>query len=249
MYDGIKFAYSGYSNAPLSFHPMNGILSKDKTISLWVANSSPELRYTVDGTEPNRTSKKVDPGFTITGPAQLVLKSFSNSGKYDRTAKGNFELGEALPSVPEPEKMNSGGLKYSYYEGSWEKLPDFKNLKPVKAGVADSAFSISQLPGKTNFACLFDGYFEIVKDGYYVFALVSNDGSKLFLGDKLIIDNDGARSTESVKSFILPLEKGFYPVRIEYFQKDEGSVLQLIYLDEETKNPAGFPFKYQYHED
>jgi len=52
-----------------------------------------------------------------------------------------------------------------------------------------------------------------------------------------------------VKSFILPLEKGFYPVRIEYFQKDEGSVLQLIYMGEETKNPARFPFKYQYYED
>jgi predicted alpha/beta superfamily hydrolase len=250
MYDGIKFSYSGYSNAPLSFHPMNGILSKDKPISVWVDNSSPELRYTVDGTEPDRTSKKVDPGFTITGPAQLVLKSFSYSGKYDKTAKGNFELGEAPPSVPKPEKINSGGLKYSYYEGSWEKLPDFKNLKPVRTGVADSVFNLSQLPAKTNFACLFKGYFEIEKDGYYIFVLVSNDGSKLFLGDKLIIDNDGVHPGLSAKSFILPLEKGFYPVRIEYFQKNESGGLQLIYLNPETmNNPTGFPLKYQYYEE
>jgi len=249
MYDGIKFVYSGYSNAPLTFHPMNGILLKDKPISVWINSSSPDLRYTVDGTEPNRTSKKVDPGFTVTAPAQLVVKSFSNSGKYDKTTKGNFELGEALPSVPKPKKTTQGALKYSYYEGSWEKLPDFKKLEPAKTGVADSAFDISKLPRKTNFGCLFEGYFEIVKDGYYLFTLVSNDGSKLFLGDQLIIDNDGVRSAESVKSFILPLEKGFYPVRIEYFQKDEGSVLQLIYMGEETKNPARFPFKYQYYED
>ena len=248
MYDGIKFSYSGYSNAPLSFHPMNGVLLKDKPISIWV-DSYPELRYTVDGTEPDRTSQKVDSKLTITGPAQLVLKSFSNSGKYDKTAKGNFKLGEALPSVPKPKEINSGGLKYSYYEGSWEKLPDFKKLKPVKTGIADSVFNISELPRKTNFACLFEGYFEISKDGYYLFALVSNDGSKLLLGDKLIIDNDGVRSTESVKSFILPLEKGFYPVRIEYFQKDESSVLQLFYLDPGTENATRFPFKYQYYED
>jgi predicted alpha/beta superfamily hydrolase len=250
MYDGIKFVYSGYSNAPLTFHPMNGILLKDKPISVWVSNSSPELRYTVDGTEPDRTSKKVVPGFTLTGPAQLVMKSFSNSGKYDQTAKGNFELGEALPSVPKPEKIDSGGLKYSYYEGSWEKLPDFKELKPAKSGVADSAFNINQLPAKTNFACLFEGYFEIVKEGYYLFVLVSNDGSKLFLGDKLIIDNDGVHPAVSAKSFILPLEKGFYPVRIEYFQKNESGSLQLIYLNPETmNNPTGFPLKYQYYED
>jgi predicted alpha/beta superfamily hydrolase len=249
MYDGIKFAYSGYSNAPLTFHPMNGILLKDKPISIWVDQGYPELRYTVDGTEPDRTSKKVGPNFTITGPAQLVLKSFSNSGKYDKTAKGNFELGEALPSVPKPEKINPGGLKYSYYEGSWEKLPDFKKLKPAKTGVADSAFDIKQLPRKTNFACLFEGYFKIVRDGYYFFGLVSNDGSKLFLGDKLIIDNDGVHSAVSVKSFVLPLEKGFYPVRIEYFQKNENSVFQLLYLDQQTQNPTRFPLKYQYYED
>ena len=77
---------------------------------------------------------------------------------------------------------------------------------------------------------------------------MTNDGSKMFLGDKLIIDNDGVRSTQSVKSFVLPLEKGFYPVRIEYFVKDEGSVFQLLYLEPESENAAPFPLKYQYYE-
>jgi hypothetical protein len=247
MYDGIKFSYAGYSNTPLSFHPMNGVLLKDKPISIWV-DSYPELRYTIDGTEPERTSQKVGSRLTITGPVQLVLKSFSNSGRYDKRAEGNYKLGEALRSIPKLIESIPGGLRYSYYEGSWEKLPDFKKLRPVKTGIADSAFNISALPRKTNFACLFEGYFEISKEGYCLFALVSNDGSKLLLGDKLIIDNDGVRSTEGVKSFILPLEKGFYPVRIEYFQKDEGSVLQLFYLEPGTQNPTRFPFRYQYHE-
>ena len=247
MYDGIKFSYSGYSNASVSFHPMNGILLKDKATTIWV-NSDLELRYTIDGTEPDLTSKKVvDSKITITGPAQLVLKSFSTSGKYDKTTRGSFELGEALPSVPKPKKFTQGGLKYSYYEGSWEKLPDFKKLIPVKTGIADSVFNINKLPGKTNFACLFEGYFEIPEDGYYYFAIVSNDGSKLFLGNKLIIDNDGVRDTESVKSFVLPLKKGFYPVRVEYFQRDADSVFQLLYLNLETQNATNFPFKYQYY--
>ena len=37
MYDGIKFAYSGYPGASLNFHPMNGILLEDKPIRIWVA--------------------------------------------------------------------------------------------------------------------------------------------------------------------------------------------------------------------
>lgn len=248
MYDGIKFSNSGYSNASVSFHPMNGILLKDKPTLIGVSNSSVELRYTTDGTEPDMTSKKVvNSMFTITGPAQLVLKAMSINGKYDKIVRGNFELGEALPSVSRPNKIKQGGLKYSYYEGSWEKLPDFKKLKPIQTGLADSLFNINKLPGKTNFACLFEGYIEIINDGYYVFATVSNDGSKLSLGDKLIIDNDGVHSTESVKSFVLPLKKGFYPVRLEYFQKDESSSLQLLYLTPGTQNATTIPFNYQYY--
>jgi predicted alpha/beta superfamily hydrolase len=247
MYDGIKFAYSGYSDASVSFHPMNGILLKNKPTPIWV-NSNLELRYTTDGSEPDMTSKKVvDSKITIKGPAQLVLKSFSTSGKYDKTVRGNFESGKALPSVPKPKKIRQGGLKYSYYEGSWDKLPDFKKLTPVDTGLVDSVFNIKKLPGKTNFACLLEGYFEIPRDDYYYFALVSNDGSKFFLGDKLIIDNDGVHAAESVKSFVLPLKKGFYPVRIEYFQKNERGVFQLFYLNPKTENPTNFPFKFQYY--
>jgi predicted alpha/beta superfamily hydrolase len=250
MYDGIKFVYEGYSSVPLRFHPMNGILLKNKPIPIFLENSFPDLRYTIDGTEPKRTSPKVEQVFTITGPAQLVVKSFSNSGKYDKTARGSFELGNALATVQKPGTINSGGLKYSYYEGNWEKLPDFKKLEPVKTGIADSAFNFNELPRKANFACQFEGYLEIVNDGYYIFGLVSKDGSKLFLGDKLIIDNDGVHSVVSVKSFVLPLKKGFYPIRIDSFQKDENNIFQLLYLNPETmKNPASIPYKYQYYEE
>ena len=247
MYDGIKFSYSGYSNAPLGFHPQNGILLKDKPALIYLTDSYPEVRYTTDGTEPDSKSKKADSRFAITGPAQLVLKSFSADGKYDKTARGNFELGETLPSVLKPNSVKQGGLKYSYYEGSWEKLPDFKKLTPIKTGIADSTFTINKLPSKNNFACLFEGYFEILRDGYYNFATISKDGSKLFIGDKMIVDNDGVHPTESVRTYVLPLQKGFYPVRIEYFQKNENGTLQLLYMNEETENPKNFPLQCQYY--
>ena len=167
MYDGIKFSNAGYSTSSISFHPMNGILLKDKPTWIGISNSVPELRYTTDGTEPDMTSTKaVGSMITINGPAQLVFKSFSTSGKYDKTSRGNFELGEALPSIPKPQKIIQGGLKYSIYEGSWEKLPDFKNLKPNQTGLADSLYNINNQPGKTNFACLLEGYIEIINECY-----------------------------------------------------------------------------------
>ena len=248
MYDGIKFVYSGYSGGPPIFHPMNGIVLKDKPISVWV-ESQPELRYTIDGTEPDRGSQKIDGMLTLAGGAQLVVKSFSNSGKYDKTTRGNFILGDPLRSSAKPANARAGGLRYLYYEGNWEKLPDFRKLNPVKTGIADSSFTVKRLPEKEHFACLFEGYFEIPEDGYYIFALVSDDGSRLYIGDKLIVDNDGARFAENVQSFVLPLVQGFYPVRLEYFQKEGGSVLQLMCVRPGAENPGSFPLKYQYYEE
>ena len=98
-----------------------------------------------------------------------------------------------------------------------------------------------------NFACLFEGYIEIVKDGYYDFALVSNNRSKLFIDDKLILDSEGVHPNESARSFVLPLEKGFYPVRIEYFQGDGGSQLQFIYLLPNQNEPVNVPFDMMYY--
>ncbi|HTX19106.1 MAG TPA: alpha/beta hydrolase-fold protein [Bacteroidota bacterium] len=248
MYDGIKFAYSGYSKESIMFHPMNGILLKDKPTRIFVVGSHPELRYTVNGMDPDSTSPIVDQSITITGPAQLVVKSFSLTGKYDKTARGSFPLGEPLPPVSRPGKLLSGGLRYSYYEGDWATIPDFKTLQPSKTGIADSTFNANELPRKTSFACVFDGFLETVNDGYYIFVLVSSDGSRLFLGGSLIIDNDGVHSPQSAKTFILPLKKGFYPFRVEYVQKNAGGVFQLLYVNTETvNNPSAIPLKYQYH--
>jgi predicted alpha/beta superfamily hydrolase len=247
MYDGIKFSYSGYSDVPLVFHPMNGILLKDKPSPIYFTNNFPEMRYTVDGSEPNRKSPKAESGMLINGPAQLIVKLFSASGKYDLMVKGSFTLGETLSASPKSKKIKNGGLKYACYEGTWDKIPDFKKLKPVKTGIADSLFSFKNLPLKINFACLFEGYIEIAEDGNYIFATSTKNASRLYIGNELIINDDGIHSTEMTNSFIVPLEKGFYPFRLEYFQKDADPALQLIYLKPGAENPTPIPYKYQYH--
>jgi predicted alpha/beta superfamily hydrolase len=249
IYDGLKFSYAGYPGTPPSFHPMNGIVLKDKPTTIYMFNIYPDLRYSVDGTEPTRTSPKAEQMFSITGPAQLAIKSFVPGAKYSATGKGNFELGEVLPSIPKLKKAVPGGLNYSYYEGSWDSLPDFSKLKPVATGVFDTTFNFQKLPRKANFACLFEGYMEIITDGYYIFGLGSDDGAKMYLGDKLILDNDGLHSAEAVKSFVLPLKKGFYPIRLEYFQKEGGYGINLVYLgpDSKPENPIMIPFNILYH--
>lgn len=247
MYDGIKFSYSGYPGGAIQFHPMNGIVVKDKPATIFLPDRNPETRYTLDGTEPDMKSPKAESMILLNGPAQLVLKSFSVSGKYDIVSKGSFTAGETLLPSQKPKKLIKGGLKYACYEGTWDKMPDFKKLKPVQTGIADSLFSFNNLPLKVNFACLFEGYLEITEDGYYIFATSSVNASRLYLGNKLLIDEDSIHSSEMTKSFLIALEKGFYPVRVEYFQKDANPALRFVYLKPGAREPEQIPDKYMYH--
>ena len=241
MYDGLKFTYSGYTTKGPEFHPMNGILLKDKPTLVWVVSDYSHVRYTTDGTEPTMASPKWGDEVSITGPAKLMVKSFTNRDRYDKITTGEFKLGMVLPPKSKPGKFKPGGFNYTYYEGEFDKLPDFKKLKPVQTGITDKNFDINKFPRQNNFALLIEGEIEIKEDGYYLFGLDSDDGSKLYLGNQLLIDYDGLHGSGKTQSYVLPLAKGFYPLRLEYFQKDGGRDLKLIYVLPGSKQPHANP--------
>ena len=153
-----------------------------------------------------------------------------------------------MHAISKPKNAKQGGLKYSYYEGVWDSLPDFKKLKPVQTGLTDKDFRFDKLPRKSNFACLFEGYIEIKEEGYFVFGLDSDDGSKLYLGNQLLINHDGLHGSGNDQSFVVPLEKGFYPIRLEFFQKEGGMNLNLIYVPPSVgaPHPSQIPIEVQY---
>jgi len=249
MYDGLKFTYLGYTAKGPEFHPMNGALLKDHPVKIWCFSDTTRLRYTTDGTEPTLNSPKMGQEITLNGPATLIAKVFSTRGTYDKSTKGEFKAGTFSPVSLKPKNVKSGGFAYSYYEGEWDKLPDFSKLKPVKAGITDSSFNIDKMPRQNNFGLIIEGQIEVKEDGYYVFGLASDDGSRFFINNQLIMDDDGLHNSQDFKSYILPLTKGFYPIKLEYFQKDGGRDLRLVYLTPaimNTKNPIPIPLALQY---
>jgi len=247
MYDGLKFAYNGYKlkNESVEFHPMNGIVLKDSPYVVYCFSNFP-IRFTSDGTPPTITSAKMERENTLSGPAVLNLKSFTPRGKYDKNARGKFILGEAPTPFAKPGKFKQGGFSYSYYEGKWDSLPNFKKLKPVQSGTIDKDFTFHKFPSKIHFACLFEGLLEIKEEGYYIFVLDSDDGAKFYLKNKLLIDYDGSHTNNQSQTYLLPLKKGFYPLRLEYFQKEGRFDLRLRYLTPGSKEPVPIPMEVQY---
>jgi predicted alpha/beta superfamily hydrolase len=247
IYDGLKYTFDGYnSKKQVEFHPMNGSLLEGKPTPIFLNGSFPNVYYTTDGSEPDTSSKRAPQMIEITGPSKVTVKWIGENKKYITSATGNFELSKVWPALQNVKNIRYGGLRYSYYEGKWETLPDFSKLKAMKTGIADSSFSLEKLPARSDFGCVFEGYLKIDIEGYYGFALCSSDGSKFFIDEREIINNDGLHGSDWYKSYVVPLQKGFYPVRLEYFQGEGSRYLNIIYLSPDTHETVNMSFKMLY---
>ena len=150
-------------------------------------------------------------------------------------------------SNPRP---SSPRLTYKVYEGSYGSLPDFSALTPADEGTIDG-FDVSLAGQEQNVAIVFEGFLKIDKPGEYWFRIGSDDGSKLYIDDELVANNDGVHAFASVRG-ARTLEAGVHRLRVEYAQvggemkldvKFEGPevalqpVINSIYLTAEAKLP------------
>ena len=111
-------------------------------------------------------------------------------------------------------------MTYSYYEGNWQNLPDFSKLKPKATGQA-SDFDLGVALRKDDCGLKFDGFVKIEKDGNYSFYTTSDDGSKLWINDKLVVDNDGIHPPQT-KAGKLKLTKGMHKLTVGVFNASAG---------------------------
>jgi cytochrome c len=79
---------------------------------------------------------------------------------------------------------------------------------------------------KDNFAIYASGYINIKKTTNIVFRLVCDDGGKLFIDNKLVIDNGVNHPLQPTDGEII-LKPGKHPFRVEYYQGGYGKGLSL----------------------
>jgi len=81
-------------------------------------------------------------------------------------------------------------------------------------------------PYKNQFALTAEGYLFLDKDDNILLQLASDDGSRLYLDNQLLIDNDGPHGMDP-KDAEVAIRAGYHPIRIEYFQGGGGRGLSL----------------------
>ncbi len=117
--------------------------------------------------------------------------------------------------VPAGKPMTLAGLHFEYYEKDLPELPEFDRLAPTTTGITDVP-SLKQAKRKGSFALRWKGNLLVPRDGRYKFYLSTDDGSRLYLGDKLILDNGGIHPAQE-RVAELDLKAGAQTFALTYF--------------------------------
>jgi hypothetical protein len=117
-----------------------------------------------------------------------------------------------------------------------ERLPNLRRMRPV-GSVYTSSLNVwpqnftEGFPEITErfewFAIEYTGRFWLEKEGQYRFSLLADDGARLYLDDKLVIDNDGIHRATAVSGGAT-LTRGVHEIKVEYFQGPRSTVALVL---------------------
>ncbi|MFI5186731.1 MAG: alpha-L-fucosidase [Chitinophagales bacterium] len=181
------------------------------------------IRYTINGDEPAINSPITKKTLLLTESATVKAKCFLQNKPVTETSMAYFQ--RVTPAQAKSLSSATPGLNYSVYAGEWSQLPDFSHLQSASTGISHG-IDISSKKGTEKYGFVFDGFIQTPTDGIYNFYISSDDGSKLFIDDEILIDNDGLHGMEE-KNKQTPLAKGYHSIKILFFQKSGGDDLQV----------------------
>lgn len=194
-------------------------------IEVTIDTGSPDLeaRYTIDGSLPSLDSPPARGPISIAQTCILRTRVFHDGRPVTGVTERTFTKVEPRPARTSPGA--SRGLRLETFEGEWTALPDFTALSPASSGAAPAP----QLPdgfGRERIAHRYSGLLRVPADGLYQFALTSDDGSRLRIADRTVIDNDGLHGALT-RTGLAPLAAGWHPITVEWFNRTGDAALSL----------------------
>ncbi|MCB8932514.1 MAG: alpha-L-fucosidase [Chthonomonadaceae bacterium] len=182
-----------------------------------------EVRVTVDGSTPTASSPLAKAPLTIDRTTTVKARAFHNGKPVTGVVERRFEKVTPKPAAPGAGLMP--GLTVETFAGDWDKVPDFGALKPEGTSV-EPVVGLDPLKTREHYGRRIRGYVVVPADDVYTFFLASDDGSRLLVDGKLVVDNDGLHSMQE-NSGAVALAAGPHAIEIGYFNKTGGAELKL----------------------
>src|SRR5687767_12762074 len=147
-----------------------------------------KINYTTDGSIPTSTSPFYKEKILVKDNTVVKARGFAGNKPVSIIVERKFSKVKPAPSY---EIVTAKpGLAAGYYEGEWDKLPDFKKIVKKETGVAETV-TPGTWKSKEKYGVVLEGFIKIPEADVYNFYLSSDDGSRLYIGEKLLVDNNG----------------------------------------------------------
>lgn len=201
--------------------------------------------YTTDGSNPDKTAVAYTGSFvpekSYTIKAMAIPPAEFPGTIPSAIITEEVKVYEWMKSIkvskPQP------GIAYKYFEPVGKADMGAVNGTVTASGIAD-VISLLNKKRADKFAFEFNGYIKIEKDGIYTFFTNSDDGSKLFIDEEEVVNNDGDHGSLE-KNGKAALKKGFHKIKVLYFDSGGGNALKVLLQPEGGKKetvPASLLF-------
>ena len=227
-----------FDKTDLNYRVPTAIGAKDTTINVngsYVFNWKPSVKgakiyYSVDDYKPDATTPMYTQSLKINVPLgeQRPVKSIVITPSGKQSAVTTTWLKNRIPFAALTDSITyKSGLKYYYVPGYFKYTTEIDTSAATNKGIA-STVSISKIPNKVRqYGLIFDGYVFVNQGANFEFSLYSDDGSKLYIDDELLIDND-LKHARFEMSAGADLKRGYHKLKVAYFDGGPGSTLQVF---------------------
>lgn len=104
------------------------------------------------------------------------------------------------------------------------QTPNIDKKMSVIDWTSDADFGLA-----SNFVTQVTGNLDVAAAGSHTFRLTSDDGSRLYVDDELVIDHDGLHGSDLPKDGTVSLTAGVHSLRIEHFEAGGGQQITLAW--------------------
>lgn len=133
---------------------------------------------------------------------------------------------DRVPWAAPPREALSPGLHWRESSGARARLDDGSHREGSISGEAAGARLTSAHLGRDGFSLEYSAWIDVPETGRWVFELASDDGSLLYVRDKLVVDCDGLHAKRAARGEV-ELQAGLQPIRLLFFEAHGDEVLEL----------------------
>jgi hypothetical protein len=141
------------------------------------------------------------------------------AGLYSKVRSLVSKLPANLEAEPGGSDVRKSGIQVDFFapHSGPVDLKTLAKMKPKASGVVpEISLKVPQRKANDAFALRFTGNIQIPRSGNYTFSINSDDGSRLYIDGKEVINNDGSHAMRE-KSKKLRLSAGSHPFIVTYY--------------------------------